>query len=299
MSTQTQTIANHWGTIRYEQNKKTRWWQFPAILRHINARVCGRPVEGFSQGLIELLKEKAGHSRYDTGVAVACGSGQKEMNLVRQGIVNRFFLFDLSQERVRQGKKLAEKYGIAEQICFMDENPLHSFLPGSVDLVHWNNALHHMFDSEEAVCQSRRLLRPGGVFLMDDFIGPNRFQWEDECLEIATWVRRELPRQYLQHPSIPGQEIPTTISRPDPDSLMRSDPSEAADSENILPAICRIFPDATIRKTGGIIYHLALNDVLANLDEERDGNILELMLDVDDNCSDMGWNHYAAALAFA
>ena len=299
MLTKMKTIADHWGTIKYVQDKKTRWWQFPAILRHINARVCGRPVEGFSQGLIELLKEKGGHERYDSGIAVACGSGQKEMNLIRQGIVNRFFLFDLSQERVRQGKELAQKYGIAERVCFMDENPLHSLPPGSVDFVHWNNALHHMFDAEEAVHQSRWLLRPGGVFLMDDFIGPNRFQWKDECLEVATWLRRQLPPHYLQHPSEPGQVLPTAISRPDPSALMSIDPSEAADSEKILPSVYKVFRDAEIRMTGGIIYHLALNDVLANMDEERDRELLEMMLDLDEKCSDMGWNHYAVALAFA
>ena len=35
------------------------------------------------------------------------------------------------------------------------------------------------------------------------------------------------------------------------------------------------------------------------MDEQTDGELLEMMLDLDDQCSNMGWNHYAAALAFA
>ena len=41
--------------------------------------------------LLLLVKNFPINKRYDTGIAAACGSRHQEMNLVRQGTVNRFF----------------------------------------------------------------------------------------------------------------------------------------------------------------------------------------------------------------
>lgn len=48
---------------------------------------------------------------------------------------------------------------------------------------------------------------------------------------------------------------------------------------------------------GGVIYHLALNDVLANLDPERDAPLLESLLLLDLALAELGENQYAACLA--
>jgi len=45
-----------------------------------------------------------------------------------------------------------------------------------IDFVHWNNALHHMLNFEKAVQWSYQILKVDGVFYMDDFVGPSRFQ---------------------------------------------------------------------------------------------------------------------------
>lgn len=292
-----ETIGSYWDNVSYASNKKTRWWQSAAIIRHINFRVCGKAVEGFSQGLIETIKDRNPGTVYSIGIAVGCGSGQKEMNLIRQGIVGKFFLYDFSQQRVQQGKELAEKYGISDRIEFLDEDPLKTFPSSSVDFVHWNNALHHMMNTEEAVYSSRRVLRTGGAFVMDDFIGPNRFQWSQAALDIASWVRSQLPPRYLRHPVSEQAAISAVIMRPELNEMIRIDPSEAADSENIIPAIQKYFPKADVCMTGGAMYALALNDVLANIDEENDQEMLEMLLKLDDLCSHLGINHYATAFS--
>jgi hypothetical protein len=58
----------------------------------------------------------------------------------------------------------------------------------------------------------------------------------------------------------------------------------------------RHFPTADIMLTGGVIYHLALSDLLANFLDE-DLPVLERLLIVDDMCTAMGETHYATALA--
>ncbi len=59
----------------------------------------------------------------------------------------------------------------------------------------------------------------------------------------------------------------------------------------------RIFPDAWVRKTGGGIYHVALNDVLRNILAAQDYALLERLLEYDDQCVELGETHYAVAIA--
>lgn len=151
------------------------------------------------------------------------------MALVQAGIVAHFDLYELSENRVRIGVETVERLGLGNRITFRMADSLLNNHPEQYDLVCWNNALHHMMDVPTAVEWSWRVLRMGGLFALDDFIGATRFQWPDEQLGFIEQMRRTLPERLLV------------------------DPSEAADSERTLPAVRKFFPEAEITLTGGIL----------------------------------------------
>jgi SAM-dependent methyltransferase len=259
--------------------------------------VCGKPVDGFSKGLQLELKRKA--RVFEHGVSAGCGNGTKEFELMKEGIVKRFTLFELSTERVKQARQKAESLGLLDRVEIIQEDCfLHKFKE-KVDLVHWNNSLHHMLDTKKAVKWSYEILSPGGVFYMDDFVGPNRFQWSDEALKLGTKIRRVLPKGFLRNPYRKGRYLPRKLTRPNARRLKDSDPSEAADSSNIIQSIKEYFPNAKIKLTGGLIYHATLNDILYNISEsdEKDKAILELLLIIDELSLNSGVeSQYATAL---
>lgn len=277
---------------------KIRWWEFPAILRHINQIVCVKPVDGFSKGL-QLELKKMGRV-FEHGVSVGCGDGTKEFELMKEGIVKRFTLFELSTEMIKQARRKAESLGLLDRVeliqgdCF-----LHEFTE-KVDLVHWNNSLHHMLDTKKAIKWSYDILSPGGVFYMDDFVGPTRFQWSDEALKLGTRIRRVLPKDFLKDPHRKGRYLSRELTRPNARRLKDSDPSEAADSSSIMQSVKEYFPNAKIKLTGGLIYHATLNDILHNINEsdEKDKAILELSLIIDELSLNSGVeSQYAAVIA--
>jgi hypothetical protein len=81
--------------------------------------------------------------------------------------------------------------------------------------------------------------------------------------------------------------LPRIVKKPDPEKMRQSDPSEAADCSRILECVQRQFPRAEIVPTGGVIYHLALSDLLANFAEDEDFRLLERLLELDDICTAM------------
>lgn len=277
---------------------KDRWWFFPTVHRHVNKIVCGEPLDGASEGLNYKLKNLGFKSEH--GVSVGFGDGSKEFKLMNEGIVNKFTLFELSEERIKVATENAESYGLTDRIQIIkgDYN-LHEF-DEDVDFVHWNNSLHHMLNVGEAVKWSFEILVNGGLFYMDDFVGPSRFQWTDAQLQLGTRIRHILPDTYLNDTRKPDKLLNRTVLRPDSRLIEKGDPSEAADSSAILDYINKYFPDADISLTGGCIYNPVLNDVFSNIDEsdEKDKTILELLLIIDDLATNSGVETlYATALA--
>ncbi|MDJ0633113.1 MAG: methyltransferase domain-containing protein [Xenococcaceae cyanobacterium MO_188.B29] len=297
-------IGKHWSKqTEYQQKNsglKLRWWQSKFVIKHINQTVCGSPVDGVSQGIINLAKQIAGEKiPLEHGISVGGGNGQKEMNLIRQKVVSRFTIYELAEARIEQGKELAKKLGIEDKVqfilgdAFQLEQESEKF-----DFIHWNNSLHHMLDVDSALSWSRSILKKGGMFYLDDYVGPNRMQWSDKMLEIASYARNILPEKFLIDPRNPDKLVSRVCKRPDLEKLIKSDPSECADSEKILTQVQKYFPNAVIKLTGGVIYHLALNDIIHNFDEIQDKPLLDLLMMIDKLCIDLGETHYAIALAF-
>ena len=287
--------ARHWATSTTGRN--TRWWMHPAILRHINTLVCGSPVDGPWAGLERRMRTLADEGNFPRGLSVGCGCAPKELHLLQEGIVGHFDLFEISPERAALAKASAVQRGIAARANFQECDAFAQDLDDQYDLVYWNNSLHHMFDVRRVLLWSRERLRPGGWLVMDDFVGATRFQWPEAQLEIASKVRRSLPKRLLRDPAHPQYFCPTDMTRPSLASMLATDPSEAADSENILPVLRQEFPDAQIILTGGVVYHLALNDVIANFDDIEDADRLQALLEYDAALAAQGQTQYACAFA--
>jgi SAM-dependent methyltransferase len=298
---QRRRVSRHWDTMtNTDRPVRIDWWQSPRVRQHVSRIISGREGEA----LIDLAKRRSGRV-LETGVSVGCGTGTKEMALIEGGLVKSFILFELSQERIKKGIALAERRGLGDCVRFRSDGAFEVIPDRSVDIVYWSGALHHMLDVEAAVSWSRRILMPGGMFLVDDFVGPTRFRWGKEEMDLATRVRRLLPDRYLKspyHPQDSGVLLPRRIRRPNLLAMRLTDPSEAAQSGQILESILRHFPNAEIIPTGGAVYHLALSEVIHNFDEndEYDLAILDLMLLVDElSLHHPGiQSYFAAAIAF-
>jgi ubiquinone/menaquinone biosynthesis C-methylase UbiE len=103
--------------------------------------------------LIELVRTQAKlQLPFDKGISVGGGTGQKEMNLLRQGIVNEIEVYEYSEARIALGKKIAKEQSLEDRISFIHGDAFE-IVPQNerYDFVHWNNSLHHMLDVDKAV----------------------------------------------------------------------------------------------------------------------------------------------------
>ena len=296
-----QRIAEHWNNIH--KRRRVRWWHMPTIIREINRRVCGEPLDRISAGAVRLARDVAGERTFYRGVSVGGGAGSKEMTVLESGLVEHFTVFELSDKRIEAGIAAARKRGLESRIRFEKANALKVVREkGCFDFVHWNNALHHMFSVGKAIAWSRHVLTPNGMFYMDDYVGPNRFQWSQVSLDIASGIRAKLPDRYLRSEADPEKPVPSKIKRPSRLRIIREDPSEAPDSSKILRQLARQFRNPLVRNTGGLVYNLALVHTLHNFSEEleEDRELLRNLMQVDELLLGIPKvdNHYSVAIAW-
>ena len=297
-----ETIGSYWSNYYSEiKTKKLSWWESDLAKRHINMLVNNVDSPVVSEGLNQLLIKRLNGMRLKQGISVGCGTASKELRLLQMDIVEKFILFELSEEAVKVGKNQAKELNLENRVEFRVEDAFkYNFNNMKIDLVHWNNSLHHMLDVPAAVKWSYDILSPGGIFYMDDFVGSSRFQYPRYILDIINEIRDALLHKYLKSPFQDGQYL-GCFTNPNPDDLWRDDPSEAADSDKILKSVKHYFPQAEIILTGGIVYFLALGGLWGNFDEENEEDIfvLKQLMERDKQyalCSDV-MSPYAVALA--
>jgi SAM-dependent methyltransferase len=290
----TRRIDDHWSK-QYSDKEAliVRWWQSEQIVSHINRHICGEHLPGLSMGLYRWLLKDYGPFPVKKGVSVGCGEGTKEMDVLRAGIVQEFDLFELSAFAIDSARATAVRSGLQDRMHFHHGNAFD--YAGPYDLVFWNNSLHHMFDVAFALSWSKEVLRPGGFLVMDEYVGPTRMQFPQWILDDNTAYRESLPATYKVNPYDRSSILPDRVENPDPDILFEIDPSEAADSDNILPQLEVQFPGARKKLTGGMIYHLGLNDILHNF--HNDLSEIGRMLEWDDRLLARGATQYAVAVA--
>ena len=304
LDTRRSKIAARWDNERVRQGMPIlRWHQKKEVRRHISRLVAGKTFDTVEEALRYKIRQHFGEIVFRKGVSIGCGTGSKEMAVLKSGLVESFDLYELSANRIKRGKRLAKRMGLEDRVKFHNTNAFEEIAKESVDFVHWNASLHHMFDVPDAVSWSKEVLRPGGLFYLHEYVGPSRFQWSEESINLATNIRTALPDRLLVDPrqNSKVKNVDRKVGRPDPDKVAERDPSESVDSSRILESIERTFPEAIVIPTGGAAYRIALGVIIGNFseDDQNDMALLDLILAMDKFSIDLPGVGTLFAVAFA
>ena len=209
-----------------------------------------------------------------------------------------FLCFDAAPAAIEAANALAREKGLEQQITFRRDDAFACDLDSDWDLVYWNNSLHHMLDTAQAIRWSRDRLKLGGLLAIDDYVGPNQFQWSEPTIQRATQLLQSLKAHQRLDPTNPTRTVRTTGGKPPLDSVIATDPTEAADSAAIIPALHQIFPDSLeLIPTGGLAYLICLDELFENFNTETELRQLQDLL-----AADASWGREqetAYAVAFA
>ncbi|MEW6236636.1 MAG: class I SAM-dependent methyltransferase [Candidatus Omnitrophota bacterium] len=255
-----------WG--RSKTGVRISWFDSPLIYRYICQSVSGRPHVDW----VDYIKEKYFHRPAELGLTAGCGHGDAERHFLQRDVVRRMEAFDISPQAIEQARRLAEERGFGERARYFvgDANYLEDApLSNSYDVIFGVMSLHHFEQLEKCLDELQAKLKPGGYFIADEFIGPERFQWSDAQLEAANRLLACFPkelRRYLDRPD----EWKTLVKRPTIEEMMKYQAFEAICSPRIISAIQKRFDVLEIKYYGGTVLHILFEGIMGNFKEENE-----------------------------
>ncbi|WP_434052579.1 MAG: class I SAM-dependent methyltransferase [Roseibium sp.] len=272
-------VGQRWDTNRVTAN----WWTVPRLKAYIERAISPQNGRGVI-GALEALPEWSSAGR---AVSVGAGSGGKERAILKAGLVDKFDLFELSEARAEQARQGASDDNLADRMQVHVADAFAVDSKNTYDLVYWDHALHHMMDVDRAMEWSIDALKPGGLLVINDYVGPTRLQWTKKEIDFA--------RQFLTDNLDYVQADPSDLRYKNPLNrlaMMMRDPSEAPQSDLILQS----FKDRCgeeMRLIGGTMVHL-LAPYVARFDDQHDP-IFDSLIDWDQQALKSGLSHFAFA----
>jgi SAM-dependent methyltransferase len=159
------------------------------------------------------------------GLSIGCGVGALERDVVSRGICENMFGCDIAEGALEIARRAAEGLPITYGAVDLESEEVPG---GPYDVAFAVATLHHLNRLGDAAARLRRSLKPGGLLLVVEFVGPSRFQWSPYQLELTGDIYSFLPWRYRMHWQSGGTV--SRLCRPPLCSMVASDPSEAVRS---------------------------------------------------------------------
>lgn len=250
----TERVSSTWADAAPPQ---TNWWNLPYFEERWNRLASGDPaVDHFSYFAARHLGEGL------SGLSLGCGSGAQELRWASTGRFSRLVGVDLSEPRIAAARSAAAASGHGAILGFYVGNAeTIDVEPSSLDVVIGEGSFHHLTPLRSVLERARGWLKPGGLVLVNEFVGPTRFQWTERQLEAANALVALLPHRLRRQ--LDGR-VKKHVVRPSHLLMRLGDPSEAIESSEILPALDDLFERIEVRSMGGTLSHLVFSGIAQN-----------------------------------
>jgi SAM-dependent methyltransferase len=255
-------VAEFWGSEE-RQTTGVDWIEVPRVARNVNLRATGDErldwISHSEQFMTTLPKPRR-------ALSLACGTGVIERALRERDICQLVEGVDLSEEAVERAKRLATGGGLGGLGYWVADLNRDELPESRYDVVYAHSALHHLFALEHVLDQVRRALKPGGVLVAYEYVGPAQFQFPGKHLELADVLLRAIPPR-LRANVLYGEGTKETGPRAGIAEMDAYDPSEAIRSPEIVPLLASRFELRHLQWIGGTLTLLVLNEIAGNFTE--------------------------------
>jgi SAM-dependent methyltransferase len=243
------------------------WTDIPLVQERIRTKITGNEQEDLPAYVVRSYHNPRKPWR---GLSLGCGTGRREMRWFHTGAFASFDAIDLSPTRIAEAQHTAIQAGVSDRLHFSVAD-IRSYQPvdRGYDIVLIEDALHHFSPMEAILRKVRGWLGGTGILVINEYVGPSRFQWTRAQLVLVNRLLEEFP-QHLRV-RYDGTRKPR-VHRPGTLTMRLYDPSEAIQSSEILSAIRSLYHVNEERPYGGTILHLLLKDLahhFLELDNER------------------------------
>ncbi len=240
-----------------------------AVLMHLNERATGDPARDWLSSWAH---------RYFVGdnlrvLVLGCGEGWLERAVSQWPYVAHIDAVDAAEEAVARARA-QETPKVAYDVVDLNRATLGR---ETYDVVVAHSILHHVENLEHALEQIESAMKPDATLVINEYVGPNRFQFTDSALAIMNELLACLPAPLRR-----GTVEDVTYERKERPSLqlmLATDPTEAVRAQDVVPMVEKRFAVLERKPLGGTILMHLLYDIVQNFrwEDPHERGILELL----------------------
>lgn len=268
MSEPAKKVAEWWSD---PESEAPQWVRVPGVVGNMNRRATGDSAIDWINHSAGLLAKFAKPVK---ALSLGCGFGVIERVLRRSDYCQLIHGVDVADGAIEGARKAAQNEGL-DGLTYEVADLNTARLPEETyDVVYVHAALHHVFQLEHLLDQIKQTLKPGGLFVVYEYIGPSQMQFPRRDLELADIFLKLIPERYRKFQRRGGTK--KEALRVSLDSMNSSDPSEGIRASEIVPLIASRFEIKHFRYVGGTLLLLVFNEIAGNF-PENDLEIIPLV----------------------
>jgi ubiquinone/menaquinone biosynthesis C-methylase UbiE len=185
-------IASHWGKTAPEE--AVNIFNFYPIKKYFYERITNEKYYETSDLTEWTVRKYIGECNLSKNVlSLGCGFGFLERKLAELKVFNHCTAIDISSGAIEKAKEIAKDKGINNIDYIVGDLEKISLDEEKYDIVWMNGSLHHISDLKRSLIKIERSLKPGGIFINNDFIGPDYQQLSIRHRELINSIIHLIP----------------------------------------------------------------------------------------------------------
>lgn len=250
------------------------------IQRYLNEVTSGDPYEDWLDYVVRTLRPRG------RAASLGSGIGFYERRLLEESDIESMDLYELCP--VNLGRSHDRLAHCRATINYVDSDlNFPQFPENAYDLILARFFVHHIVNLEVLFCMIGRALRPGGAFVIYDYVGESRYRWDPRKRDFVNGLLGILREQGVPITFLLGYHPGYGIVAPDTagglQEILANSPFETIRAAAITPTIDAIFGEVRIHESRyGSVIHAAMRSL--DFSDWKCGRLcqaLELFVDLD------------------
>lgn len=250
--------------------------QHPFLYKQSTAKQSTGDAEGAP---LQLVAERYLKPAAKKMLAVGSGLAFAEEWLAKNGYVEHIVAFEASSVAVDSARERILSLGLQDRIEMRCGDVLSAGLQkGEFDAVFVQAAIHHFYNIDEMFAFFHYVLKPNGLILYDEYVGPDHHMYESEVMDLMDEVNECLAPSYRW--DVIRKATREEVPRATLEWMLDMDPSEGVHSSKILPLTYKYFDVEFRRDYGGTFMRPFFVGILPNFDwdDVKDQTVARLII---------------------
>ena len=266
--------AAQWGAEAgtWAVGRGRNWFEVPAVQDRINQLISGHADTDAYHWLLDIFAQRGRHPPFDYVLTLGCGAGDLERGLAGIGFAHHYEGIDVADQAIERARSAALAIPGADIAYKVADINAIKLVEARYDVIFCQMSAHHFSNLEGIFAEVHRALKPGGIFFLNEYVGPKHFQWPPHQVALIDLLLKNLPSRWVR---MADGGLRRSFTGSTVEQVVAVDPTEAIRSDEILPVLAQRFVVTTCAGYGGNLLHGLLDHIGANfIDDDPDAKAM-------------------------